>query len=161
MKIASSRPIEVSNNLNPAFCGEILRRCAFKYQSLSQKYLPITLVYFILPIVLHKETRLAIGNTRKDLHPWLQEHPQAKVDFAKRVKGFEDITNETLAFLLKELSVEIYTKSIKIINYKPLQSEKFTSAEIKDCMKKAEKLGQWLANAGTPANIYIMWGVRP
>ncbi len=156
-----SRPAEVINNLNPAFCGEILRRSLFKYQTISKDYMPITLVYLVLPVVLHKDTRKAIGNTRKEMHPWLQENPQIKVDFAKRVKGFENITNETLTFLYIDLSVTVYTRCVETKNYKPKPLNSFSNEEIKDCMKKAERVGQWFARAGAPSNIYIMWGVRP
>lgn len=161
MRSAPTRPVEIVNNLNPAFCGEIIRRCLYKYQTTAKGYMHITLVYLVLPVVLHKETRDAIGNVKKEMHPWLQDNPQVKVDFAKRVKGFEPITNETLTFLWKEMSTKIYTGSVEIINYRPKPAINFTSEEIRDCMKKAERLGQWFAKAGGPSNIYIMWGVCP
>jgi hypothetical protein len=159
--MASTRPVEITNNLNPAFCGEIIRRCLYKYQTMTKKHLPVTLSYLILPIVLHKDTREAIGNTRKEMHPWLQENPQVKVDFAKRVKGFEQITNETLIFLTQDLSIQMYTGSIEILHFRPKPITIFSSEEVKDCMRKAERVGQWFARAGDPASIYIMWGIRP
>lgn len=47
----------VANLLNPAFCGEILRRFIKSYNSKSEHNTPFLLCFIVLPILLHKETR--------------------------------------------------------------------------------------------------------
>jgi len=51
------RPIEVANLFNPAFCGEVIRRCGAGYSAKLQTGMPYALAFLVLPIVLHPATR--------------------------------------------------------------------------------------------------------
>src|SRR6266699_1933084 len=70
------RPVEIANLFNPAFCGEILRRCISSYQQTNSLPLPYPLLFLVLPIILHRDTRERISpRQRLTLHAWLQKHP--------------------------------------------------------------------------------------
>lgn len=83
MKSWESRPTEVANLLNPAFCGEILSNTISSYHSTTHKNFPFALSFLILPIVLHSPTRRTMP-PRKGMHVWLQENPEIKINFANR-----------------------------------------------------------------------------
>ncbi len=159
-----NRPIEIAYLLNPSFCGEIIRRCIKKYETINPAGFPYSLLFLILPIVLHRLTRESISsNQRSQLHVWLQNNQYVRVGFAERAKQLVPITKESIAFLLQLNSIIIDGQAnIKGNNYKStIQANSNEAVEVLDCYKKAEIVGRWFAKAGTPTNIYIMWGVRP
>lgn len=156
-----TRPIEIAHLLNPAFCGEVLRRCIRSYNSAGPRQFPFPLVFLVLPIVLHSNTRESIpANTREHLHVWLQGHQNVRIGFAERARDMVPITKEAIAFLLQVRAVAVNDLAgLRLTRY--VARNITVNEEIADCYRKAEILGRWFARAGTPAIIYTMWGVRP
>lgn len=157
------RPIEIANLLNPAFCGEVLRRCVNSYQETASRPFPYPLIFLILPIVLHRKTRERISpRQRQSLHVWLQSNPDVKIDFANRAKDFIPITKEAILFLLQvEALILDEQASLGVTSYKKVKVEGQNESEIADCYQKAEIVGRWFARAGTATTIFTMWGVKP
>ena len=55
----------VANLLNPAFCGEILRRAIVSYNENEENMLfPFSLLYLILPIILLKKQEIICHNVQ-------------------------------------------------------------------------------------------------
>lgn len=157
------KPIEIAYLLNPSFCGEIIRRCIKKYEKVTSNNLPYPLIFLILPIVLHKETREKMPSTaRKKMHIWLQEYPEVKVDFAKRANNLVPISKETMIFLLQLNALEIDDKgNIKLISYRRTNIPSQKKGEVEKCYRKAEIVGHWFARMKKSSTIYTMWGVKP
>lgn len=157
------RPIEIANLLNPAFCGEVLRRCINTYQETASIPFPYPLIFLVLPIVLHRRTRERISpRQRQSLHVWLQSHPDVKINFAERAKELIPITREALLFLLQVGTLTVDEQAnFSIIPYKKVTIEGNNEGEIADCYRKAELVGRWFARAGNATTIYTMWGVKP
>lgn len=155
------RPIEVANLLNPAFCGELLRRCFYTYEQYTSGYFPYPLAFLVLPIVLHKKTRELISTRTKDhLDAWLHKHQEVRIGFAERARQLIPITNEALMFLLNSDSLEVSIDAKLVVkNYLPKQIKE--TDEVSHCFKKSEIVGKWFARSGNPTTIYTMWGVRP
>src|SRR5690349_18318254 len=102
------RPTEVANLLNPAFCGEVQRRCLRAYERQASQHLPYPLIFLVLPILLHGRTRNLISRPqRQNLHAWLHAHPDVKVGFADRARTLVPVTREAVSFLLHTGVVEI------------------------------------------------------
>jgi hypothetical protein len=162
MKAWENRPIEEANLLNPAFCGELLRRAVRQYYLVSQSRFPYPLVFLVLPIVLHRLTREAISPNTQQLHVWLQNNQNLRVGFADRARSLIPITKEALNFLLQLEVVEINdSAALKLKqNPSPINNGQWDE-EIRDCFRKAETVGRWFARAGSVSNIYTMWGVKP
>lgn len=157
------RPVEIANLFNPAFCGEVLRRCINSYQKTSSLPFPYPLIYLVLPIVLHRNTRERISPRQKlTLHAWLQRHPDLKISFAERASEFISIAREALIFLLQVGAVRLDEQAGLISQpYRNVSIAGQEEGEIADCYRKAELVGRWFARAGTVTTIYAMWGVRP
>lgn len=157
------RPVEVANLLNPAFCGEVLRRCIRAYQSQASQRFPYPLLFLVLPILLHGNTRNQISRPqRQSLHAWLHEHPDTKVGFAERARSLVPVTREALAFLLHSGAVEVDDQgSVGSTYYERRSRTVQVDGDVADCYAKAEVVGRWFARAGTTATIFAMWGVRP
>ena len=162
MKSWSKRTKEVAFLLNPAFCGRVLYSTIKTYIEKTGSAFPFLLIYLVLPLILHKESRSKI-NSRTQLHLWIQQNPQLLIDFPKRARELVPITNEAIEFLLQTgmilLStngeIEISPTAIK------LSKTKFTDTEISECLKKSEQIAKWFVTAGRVDTIYIELGVRP
>lgn len=156
------RAHEVAYLLNPAFCGRMLYSTISTYSEKAQRAFPFPLVYLILPLVLHKETRENI-NSRKQLHLWVQQYPQLLIDFPRRAAELIPITNEAIELLLQaekliltpDAELEISPAS------RGLSKTKYVDSEISECLVKCEHIAKWFAAAGKVENVYIELGVRP
>lgn len=161
----AERPSEVANLLNPAFCGLLLREAVSGYESATPAGMPFPLAFLVLPVVLHEATRgLLPGTTRTSLHAWLQENPQARVNFAERARELNPWTREALLYLAARGAVRFAEGGVvraagKLSRGRTALEE--GSAEVKLCLQKAKLVGKWFALAGDTATVFQMWGVRP
>ncbi len=153
---------EVAYLLNPAFCGRLLYSTINTYCIKTQHGFPFPLVYLVLPLVLHKETREKI-NSQKRLHVWAQQYPHLLLDFPQRASELIPITNEAIELLLQtgELILTSNAEFDISITGNNLTTNKYADAEIKDCLRKCEHIARWFAGAGKVENTYIALGVRP
>ncbi|PEO46716.1 hypothetical protein CN563_13160 [Bacillus sp. AFS026049] len=161
------RPSEVANLLNPAFCGIILRDFIRAYKEESGDGVPYELLFLLLPIVLHSNSRINLPNSvRTHMHVWLQNVPEVRIGFSKRVKELVPFTKESISFLLQKGYLEIdedgkvlpknkrYRISLSRMN-------RDTNSYIQDYKNKSELVGKWFARTGSSSTIYTMWGIRP
>lgn len=164
MKGWNVRAHEVAYLLNPAFCGRILYTVVKTYAEKTNRSFPFPLIYLVLPLVLHKETRKHINShSRIQLLIWVQRYPQLLIDFPKRARALIPITNESIEFLLQTEKV-ILTPNGEIevpTSTRSLSKTKFVDDEVSECIRKAEHIAKWFAGVGKVETIYIELGVRP
>jgi hypothetical protein len=157
------RPTEVANLLNPPFCGILLREFVIAYEDERRQGVPYELVFLVLPIVLHKSTREALPRTlRTQMHVWLQQNPNVRVQFAYRTKELTPFTKEALIFLMQRQFLTLNSQGLLATGsgkYKLTIGTR--TGEIYDCIKKAKFVGKWFAQAGSSSTIYTMWGICP
>jgi hypothetical protein len=165
MKAWSERPTEVANNFNPAFCGWLLREAAEGYCSVTPAGLPFPLVFLVLPVVLHRPTREILPrSTVTALHPWLREHPEARVGLADRAGQLATIAREAVLLLSAHALINVTDDAALIPSGKMGRGKApilAASEEVKACVGKAMMVGAWFAGAGDVATVFQMWGVRP
>lgn len=163
MKSWYERPEEIANLLNPAFCGEVIRRSVAKYYQNTSVPFQFPLLYLVLPIVLHRATRgIFPSSSRKQMHVWLQENQNIRIGFAKRARELVPITKESVAFLMQLDALLLDNDgTVRIPKYRKVKLEGHSDGEIADIMSKAEMIGKWFSNSGTVSTIYTMWGVKP
>lgn len=158
---SETRRTESAHLLNPAFCGELLRRSIRTHNAVSPRLIPFPLLFLVLPIALHGQTRESISATTKEqMHVWLQTHQSVRIGFAERARDLVPMTREAIAFLLQIGAIAVDDRAgVRLTRY--VARNVPVSPEITDCYKKAEILGRWFARAGAPTAIYTMWGVKP
>lgn len=156
------RTKEVAYLLNPAFCGRVLYGTVKKYNKISNKAFPFPLIYLVLPLVLHKNTRRLI-NSKTAMLVWIQKYPELLVGFAQRASDLVEITNEAVELLLQSELLQLTDRAELQVNktIKAMNKTKFADDEIKECVNKSEHVGKWFAVAGSTETIYISLGVRP
>lgn len=161
MRPWKDRPPETANLLNPAFCAETCRRVVSAYSSRGSEPFPSSLLYLVLPLLLHRQTRDEIGErTRQRMHAWLQDRPHLRVGFADRVRRSAPSTIEALSFLICTRAARIDASGLVLQGYTPASMSQRRD-DVAQIFKKSAVVGRWFADAGTPEAIYTMWGIRP
>ena len=85
MKRWDHRPFEVRNLFNPAFCGLVLFKALLGYEEENPDGMPYSLALLVLPLCLHKDSRLVLAdNSRSYLLKTVENNPQLLVGFAAR-----------------------------------------------------------------------------
>src|SRR5712692_2836844 len=98
----ANRPLEEANNLNPAFCGELIFRSVADFHRTKQAPLPLPLSFVILPMVLHHRMREELpGNASAAFVAWAAEHGASLAELPERTTRLIPITRESLMFLLQ------------------------------------------------------------
>lgn len=159
----SKRTPEIANLLNPSFCAILLYSAIFEYQKKAKNNMPFSLLYLVMPIVLHKNTRNRV-NSRENMVVWLQRNPDVLIGFADRAKSLIGFTNEAIEFLLFQGNCEIIDGGLSII--KTVSKSKIVQyaandQEIAECIQKTEHVGRWFYNMHAVENIYTALGVKP
>ncbi|MEN6438121.1 MAG: three component ABC system middle component, partial [Syntrophobacter sp.] len=108
MRPWNQRPREIRNLFNPAFCGLVLSRGIEGYSEIVNRSMPFSLTILILPLCLHKRTREQIKEAKKSYFTKiLQEHPEIRVDLARRARGLLPYTMEAFAYLMSCGVIEV------------------------------------------------------
>jgi len=157
------RPEEIANLLNPAFCGEILRRAIQSYCKQKQARFPFILLYLVLPVVLTRNIRTCMpqGNERPKMHPWIEKNAQVKIGFASKVDNYCEITNEAVLFLSKHNLIEIDDAgTVNLIRFNQTTLLNTDNIEHPDnIFKAARRTGLWFSEASAVSSIFAMWGI--
>ena len=155
-----NRPHTVAFLLNPAFCGEVLKRCIIEYQKINNSGISFQLIFLILPFILNQSIRDILPMTsRKNFISWLEENQIIKKDLTQSIKAMVPYTKESIMFLMMYGIVDIDEKGrFKII--KKNKSFKGNN-EVTDCYKKAAVMGKLLAKAGSSQFIFTNIGIKP
>lgn len=153
----------LANLLNPAFCGEILRRFIKAYNDNSENKTSFLLCFIVLPIVLHKETREQLPKTTNThLLTWIDSKDALFIDFPNRVRDMKPYTNESLMFLLNQQAI-IFNKESKIetVTFRKKKFNGEGTAEAEEILKKAEFLGKWLTKADDIKTLFSFLRITP
>lgn len=161
MKTWRERVPEVAFLLNPAFCSLVIHEAVVAYQKEAGEGLRYPEAYLILPIVLHRETRLSLSS-KTHMKKWIQHNSPLLIDFSHRAKSLVAVSYEAVDFSL-QTGLIVYREG-KLYSRQPIASsrlDRISDEEMKECFSKAQHVGRWFARAGSGENIYAAWGVRP
>lgn len=162
MKAWNQRPREIRALFNPAFCGLVLARGLEGFSETANRSMPFSLTLLILPLCLHKRTREQIKDAnRAYFTKILEEHPEIRVDFARRARAMLPYTMEAFSYLMFVAAIDVDDSGcIKLVENK-IRRSITGSEDTKDCQTVARSLGRKLALIGDRATIYTTLGIRP
>ena len=161
MKYWNERTQEIAYLLNPPFCASIIYSVLHEYQKTKGTPMPFVLVYLILPIILHKNTREKISS-KTNMIVWLQRNPSVLIGYSQRTQNLVPFTNEAIEYLLLQRIISFEAFGLNIIKtLSKATINKTKDKEILECYTKSEHLGRWFAHIGNEENIYTAWGVKP
>ncbi len=162
MKPWNQRPFEVRNLFNPAFCGVILFRALVGYEEENEAGMPFSLALLVLPLCLHKDTRLVLAeNLRSYFLRAIEKNPRVLVGFAERAQHLMPFTLEAFG-LLMERGCFVVTEDgrLRSVDKKVRKTISGTDESI-SCQRVARFIGREFARVGDRGTIYTSLGVRP
>jgi hypothetical protein len=154
------RPLTIAHLLNPAFCGEVVKRCIVEFQKINTAGLPYQLTFLILPMILNKNIRNSLPKSSgKNFVAWIEENQILKKDLPEIIKNIVPYTQETIMFLMMYDVISINLNG----HFETKSKNKVISDndEVSECYKKAELLGKLFAKAGTSQFVFINLGIKP
>ena len=162
MKLWNQRPREIRTLFNPAFCGLVIARALEGFHEAASRPMPFSLTLLILPLCLHKRTRDQIkeGN-RSYFTKILQDHPEIRVDLARRTRSFLPYTMEAFAYLSSYGVIDVDQSGCIVFRDNTVRKSIIGSQDTKDCQTVARSLGRKLALINDRATIYTTLGIRP
>jgi hypothetical protein len=154
----STRPREEAFLLNPAFGGRLLLHALIE----SKTGLPVSVLFLILPLLLHKDTREALPSSVTTSVPvWLARNAEIKVGFALRASQLVQYTKESLLFLGNQKLISFVAADVVTARVGKVKTLSSDSVEVKNCVAAARLMGRWLRSAGTPETLFALFGIRP
>lgn len=161
----SQRPQEEANLLNPSFLGLLVWSTAAGYNEAVGAGLPFHLAFVALPVVLHKATRKSLPrSTRTSLAAWLDANAGSRIGLGERTRRLSPFVREAILFGATHGLLQIRDGGQLEPLSRPEELTRYlrrATEEVRDCVKRAEFLGRWFGEAGTPATVSALWGVRP
>ena len=162
MKPWLSRPREIRNLFNPAFCSVILMRGIEGFEAEAKRPMPFSLILLILPLCLHKKTRMLLKvNNKSYLAKIIENYPEILVGLAMRTKGLYPYALEALGFLFALEAIEIFEDGSIGTKANGIKKTIQGSDETRDCQMVARSLGKKYAIINDRITIYTSLGVRP
>jgi hypothetical protein len=162
MKPWNQRPFEVRNLFNPAFCGVILFRALAGYEEENEAGMPFSLTLLVLPLCLHKDTRLVLSeNSRGYFLKAIEKNPRILIGFAKRANHLLPFALEACGALM-ERSCFLVTEDGRLRTVEGRVRKKVSGTdESIACQRVARFIGREFARVGDRGTIYTSLGVRP
>ncbi|MBO9399144.1 hypothetical protein J7400_20910 [Shimia sp. R9_2] len=162
MKPWDQRPFEIRNLFNPAFCGLLLARAINEHEETCGKGMPYSLSLLILPLCLHKNTRLILAAANKSYFlKVVEERPQLLVDFPARATNMFPFCQEGLSLLASKGCLDVSEFGTLMIRPRSVRKAVSGTEENRECQRVAKYLGRQFARISDRATIYASLGVRP
>ena len=162
MKPWNQRPFEVRNLFNPAFCGLILFRALAGFEEEDEAGMPFSLALLVLPLCLHKDTRLVLAeNSRSYLLKAVEKNPRVLIGFAERAQHLMPFALEAFG-LLMESGCFVVTADGRLLTVDKAGRKTISGTdESIACQRVARFVGREFARIGDRGTIYSSLGVRP
>lgn len=158
----TSRPKEVANLINPAYCALLIHRMSTGYKAEAKEGLPLALVFLALPLVLNSISgRMLPQTTRTKLHVWLSQNPEILLDFAEQCRQFNPYVRESLSFAITHRAV-LLEKDGKVTpcSIKGLGKWEEENSNLV-ALKQALLIGKLFGQVNDVTSLFSMLGVRP
>jgi hypothetical protein len=162
MKPWNQRPFEVRNLFNPAFCGMVLFRALRGFEEKNPSGMPFSLSLLVLPLCLHKDTRLVLAeHSRSYILKAVEKNPRLLVGFAERARHLMPFTLEACGMLMERGCFNVTEDGrLKCVDNTVRKTISGTD-ESMACQRVARFIGREFARVGDRTTVYTSLGVRP
>ncbi|REE07301.1 hypothetical protein B0G71_7789 [Paraburkholderia sp. BL27I4N3] len=150
---------------NPAFGAYGLLGFCRKYLAAAGKRPAFALSYIALPIALSDDLDASFEQTTAitGLLTWLNRYPDVRVDLGARLDASKDVVSAAMRFALSARALSLEADgTFRPGPQRPVQAAADSLPHnAKRALKRAERLGTWMGNAGTAGTIFSAFGVTP
>lgn len=159
MKIAHDLYAET----NPAFGAYAIVGFCREYQSTSAKNPSIALLYLALPIAMSRDTEKSFSETniRTGLLAWINRYPEVRLNLGARLDASLDLVSASLKLgLMSKALALVEGGEIGLGSEPPIKAPiGRLPHEPKQVIRRAERLGGWMGEAGSAGTIFSAFGV--
>ncbi|MEX6679180.1 DUF6521 family protein [Pseudomonas sp. W2Oct36] len=149
---------------NPAYCAALLATFVGAYRSRSGTDPDISLCYAALPLALSGDLSSTFDRTdrRTGLLEWLRRNPVIQIRLAGRVNGSLDIVTEAIRFacFCHLLAINSEGRLVPGGSSVPKHLTMQLSKSTQQVFKNIDRLGCWLALAGSTRTVFDMMGLE-
>ena len=160
----AQRPPEEAALFNPAYCGELIARCATEYEGTRAAALPFALAFVVLPFTLHAATRCLLpGRANTTLVTWAADQGPHLADFPARVLSLRPVTRESILFAVQHAALTVDASGLRR-GARPfrLQAKRpEATPDAEAARRSAALLGRWFGNQGSAGQVLQAVGLRP
>ncbi len=159
-----SRPVEIANLLNPAFCALLLRDATRSYCDYDKAGMPYVLAFLLLPLVLHRKTRESVSQRpTTTFGQWIERNSDVMLGFADRSRELNLLTKEAIMFGLQHgvLSIGVTGSIVPADASTGHPPSWHNNSPPQIYVTCARNIGKWFADVGDEATICRLLGVRP
>lgn len=150
---------------NPAFGAYGLLGFCRKHIAAAGRRPDLSLSYIALPIALSDDLNESFEQTAAStgLLSWLTRYPDVRLNLGARLDASKDIVSAALQFALSTKALLLEPDgTIGPGSRKPAQAPvENMPHNPKRALKRAERLGTWMGNAGSAGTIFSAFGVTP
>ena len=161
----NERPTDLSNLLNPALIGLILRQATEEYRLTRSRGMPFELAFIIVPFALHGSTRSLLPKTKATMfQSWYLEHKSTLQGFPQRAKELVPFVREGISFSAARQMLSFEDGDRIIPGTAHIRLNYFlrdSTDEVQEVCRKAKFLGRWMSEAGESSTIFALLGIRP
>lgn len=153
----SERPPQAAHLLNPALTGVLAAAAAQAYEATRREHLPWPLLFLIIPIALHRSTRMSLPrSTATHLSTWVSRNPELIAGFPPRAAFLAPYVREGFRFGVRHGILAIYPDGVQG-SLAAVESP----GDLSQLVKAAAFCGRWLAKIERPSTVFALLGVRP
>jgi len=140
----------------------VIRNTIREYEMRESKGLPFTLVFFILPLILHHDTFKEIrANTPLKFFSWLNSRVSQTKDIEQRINNLKNTTTDAILFLLVFNTIKIHEGRLHTVDFDLSIKSREYNPYMRDYQNKAIQIGKWFSETGSISTIYSLLGVKP
>lgn len=150
---------------NPAFGVFTIVGFCRSFREASEKAPAVALLYLAVPIALSGDTQTSFSdtNSRTGLLAWLNRYPEIRLDLGARLDASLPIVSASVKLGLASRALELGKGGvIRLGSSVPSKAHvERLPPEPRQVIRRAERLGTWMAGAGTTGSIFSAFGVTP
>lgn len=150
---------------NPAFGVFTIVGFCRSFRKVSKDAPAVALLYLAVPIAMSGDvqTTFAATNARTGLLTWLNRYPEIRLDLAERLDASLNIVSASIKLGVMSRALELGKGGVIGLgsNVPAKTPADQLPPESRQVVRRAERLGSWMAAAGTTASIFSAFGVAP
>jgi Family of unknown function (DUF6521) len=150
---------------NPAFGVFTIVGFCRSFWKVSERAPTVGLLYLAVPIAMSSDTQTTFSdtNSKTGLLTWLNRHPEIRLDLVERLNASLHIVSASIKLGLASRALELGKEGmIGLGSNVPAKAHADQlPPEPRQVIRRAERLGTWMAGAGTTGSIFSAFGVMP
>jgi len=150
---------------NPAFGVYAIAAFCSSYEKVAEASPSLALVYLSIPIAFSDDTQDSFEKTNAatGLLSWLARFPDIKLNLAARLSASLDIVTPAVKLGVQAKALCLHAGGLLGAGEAPPapRGARDLPDDAKQVIKRAERLGGWMAKGGSAAAIFSAFGVEP